>query len=239
MSEKESILLRQCNEQLNICISFCHYNEKDKCLVNYLCDREKENYTRLNARIKKEEYLIGRYTAKYAVKGLAPHLDMADIHVNSGIFHEPLIITDQNVPFFVSISHKANMAVALVSTLTGSIGIDLELANTKYNEAIELVCTDKEKYKHCSKGLHMVLWTAKEAVSKVFKTGLKADFKMFEVDEINRDGNILWGSFTYFPQFCFKCLLLNDVIISVVLPVFLHTVFDIENLNQSMKQYGY
>lgn len=226
MSKKDVMMFKQLNEKSNTCISICSQFADNRFILESLSEKEYSSFLNLHGNIKKKEFLIGRYSAKCAVSELAPDLSMNDICVKSGIFGEPLIDTYNTQRYFVSISHKGNVSVAIASNLTGSIGIDLEYDNKNRFEAIELVCSEKERKKFSPDGLHMILWTAKEALSKLFKTGLMTNFQIFEIDSIQLKNGVWHGTYSYFTQFEFQTIVLCGYVLTIVLPAFIDINID-------------
>lgn len=62
-----------------------------------------------------------------------------------------------------------------------------------------------------------ILWTAKEALSKVLKTGLTMDMKLFEINQLE-ERDIYRGSFTIFTQYQFLSFIIEDTVFTIVTP---------------------
>ncbi|WP_206868960.1 4'-phosphopantetheinyl transferase family protein [Clostridium zeae] len=197
-----------------------------------LSEKENIHFLNLHGKIKKKEFLIGRYSAKCAVSGLADNLSMNEITVRNGFSGEPLIDTNGEQQYYISISHKGNVSVSIASNLTEFLGIDLEYDDKNRFEAIELICSEKEKIKFLPYGLHIILWTAKEALSKALKTGLIEGLRKYEIESIRLENDVWYGTYSYFKQFKFQTIVLYGYVVTIVLPTFIDINIDTKSIKQ-------
>lgn len=157
---------------------------------NFLHPQEFSILREMISEKRMHSYLLGRYAAKQALTQDAESISPTDIFIKSGIFQQPVIYHLQTKEKMqVSISHCGERAVALAFPETHPMGIDLEHSNKKYNAVIERQLTSQERnllkaitnVNYTPETYYMILWTLKEALSKVLRTGLTAYFDIYEI----------------------------------------------------------
>ncbi|WP_459212137.1 4'-phosphopantetheinyl transferase family protein [Aquimarina rhabdastrellae] len=88
----------------------------------------------------------------------------------------------------LSISHKNDCAAVVVCEVGHPMAIDIEINGDKLNyEVVAKQCTLRELSLTQSIPENIrygLLWTAKEAISKVLKTGLMTSFQLFEITKV-------------------------------------------------------
>lgn len=205
---------------------------------------EQKRFRQYEVTKRRESYLMGRYAAKLAISN---HLltnneigRLSDICIGEGIFHFPVVASPHHRNLQVSISHSGSYAAALAFSEYHPMGIDIEERNDKSwnsdkTESVQSQLTEAERERltrHSTCGLELLLlyWTAKEALSKVLKTGLMTDFSLYEIDGIERESNVWSSRFKHFPQY--KALTFRigrDAVCSIVLPrkSSLHNMMDL------------
>ena len=103
------------------------------------------------------------------------------------------------------------------------MGVDVEKAGGDMEEAVLSQLTGKEKMllRACGQD-HIVGYTAvfsmKEALSKILRTGMMLDFKFLEVEEINVLKDALACTFTHFGQYKAVARFKEPYIFSMALP---------------------
>jgi len=91
-------------------------------------------------------------------------------------------------PFALSISHRAGLAAALVTSKGIRPGIDLELVEERSDQLISQFFTDKEQRRVRTAPLEQraltacLVWSAKESALKALRTGLREDTRAVEVE---------------------------------------------------------
>ena len=158
--------------------------EKDLTLLFALSEKELEHLSTLKIEKNKIQWIAGRYAVKSALskhklaKGVL--MDVACIDILKAEDSSPYIV--QYPELCVSITHSFPYCIGLVSN--NKIGIDLEkiiepkesLIRHFYTfEEREFLENFKGKDEYCNHA--MILWTRKEAVSKLLKLGMQLDFK--------------------------------------------------------------
>jgi len=221
-----------------ICIcnfsNWSHYHE----VINYLHPKEKEYYDRLNIDNRKKSYLIGRYAAKRAISFFTGENNYESILIQWGIFNQPVVINKNLHNIQTSITHSGNYGAAVVFPESLPIGIDIEKIDPRKNFLLEKQITSNEGelinsflYPHDTK--LTILWTVKEALSKVIKSGLTATLDIFEVNKIELKQNYVVNYFTHFYQYCAISFELDDrYICSITYPKNVELFINIASLQE-------
>jgi phosphopantetheinyl transferase len=204
----EELLLQRPEEKFKAAICLCYvpdimqYHE----IVKLLHPQERKYYDSLKFEKRRKSYFIGRFAAKHAVSSLAGERDFQAILIRQGIFSQPIVtyIHEQNLQ--VSISHCEDLGAALAFPEAHPLGIDIEKIDTDRCSVLESQMTrsEKEQIKDilCSYDRMLtVLWTVKEALSKILRTGLTTPFHIFEVDRIEAKTDHLVAFFKNFEQY--------------------------------------
>ena len=158
--------------------------------------------------IPKQSYLLGRLSAKKALKQYFPSLPSNEVLIYPGVLGQPLIRSIKPINMEVTISHLPNAGVALVFDNKYPMGIDIELINTEHTDAMKQLVSVSELSK-----LNQMLpyeeevftitsiWTMKEAISKVLKCGLTVPFPILEISSFNLYYSYIACEFTNFLQY--------------------------------------
>lgn len=205
--EKSIAMLSICNTQ---------YSE---CSAERLTLREKEiakKYT--SARLR--EFIASRSLAKKSVQKLIDGAALDDIEVLKGVFDQPILkVLDGHHSYDISISHKRDVVATLVFGQDHPTGIDLELIAPTLPGVFEKIHTRNERKISQNKAEGpIVLYSAKEALSKVLRCGLTAPLHFFEVKEVECCDDIFFGVFRNFNQYRFLALSNNGYILTLVFP---------------------
>lgn len=183
---------------------------------------ERDYYNNLTDEERKISYLLGRYSAKqaiFAIDGQPPQNTL----IKHGLFNQPVCTNTTNQNIQVSISHCENIGTAVAFPEVVPMGIDIERINPEILHVFERQMTEKEKeliktFDHSYIEMLVVLWTAKEALSKVLKTGLKTPFKIYEIKSLTVFDNHIICNFRYFKQYKGISFILNSFALTVVYP---------------------
>lgn len=212
---------------------FCFYPlwEHYQGIIAYLHPEEMKYYESLKFEKRMRSFLIGRYAAKRAVSALTGETDLSKILVQAGIFTQPIITLPEHPNIQVSISHCDHLGAALAFPEAHPLGIDLERIHLDKNEVlekqmtpaeIELVKTQPDLYET----MLTLLWTAKEALSKVIKTGLMTPMKIYEINRIEHYGNYYLSYYKNFGQYKTISFKIGNNICAIVHP--LKTKLDVD-----------
>lgn len=190
---------------------------------SFLHKKELDFFDTLKFSKVQHSYLLGRYAAKMALNAFMDDIVITEARIGAGIFQQPVLYLANAGNIQLSISHTTQMAIAVVFPEGHPMGVDVEAVNTEQAETIKGIITDGEKDKlpvidsDESKSL-TILWTIKEALSKVLKTGLMTPFHLYEIDDVEHKEDVIIGSFTNFPQYKSVSWISNGHAWSVVLP---------------------
>jgi 4'-phosphopantetheinyl transferase len=169
-------------------------------------------------------YLLGRYAAKSALGAYMDNIVLTDVRVSSGVFQQPVLYLAGGGNIQLSIAHTTEMGIAIVFPEGHPMGVDTETVDPKQSDTIREVLTPGEQDK-----LHLInkdinksltlLWTMKEALSKVLKTGLMTPFHLYEIESVEcKDDDIVICNFINFPQYKSLSWISGNHAWSVVLP---------------------
>ena len=213
-------------EKKDFTATFCLLHEDLASLkkhINMLHPEEKAHFDTLKFEKRQADYLLGRIAAKTAVKGLTSTENIQSWHIDSGIFEFPIVKSLHNANIQVSISHCGKIGIALAFPEAHPMGIDIEKVNPNRLKAIESQITEKERTFMSESTLPylqvtFMIWTMKEALSKVIKTGLMIDFKLLEIDSFQQEDDQFVCTFSHFGQYKAITYYANEYTCSIVLP---------------------
>ena len=190
----------------------------------YLSSAELLQYDTYKIKNKQHQFLLGRIASKIAVQTLC-QIDYKAIEIKSGVFGQPLLQLNSYEQIQLSISHKNDCAAVVVCEVGHPMAIDIEINGDKLNyEVVAKQCTLRELSLTQSIPENIrygLLWTAKEAISKVLKTGLMTPFQLFEITKVQFNKNKI---FQYhflmdnFSQYQIISEIKENYIISIALP---------------------
>ncbi|PGD97844.1 4'-phosphopantetheinyl transferase family protein [Bacillus wiedmannii] len=220
------IILERKDKVLRAYLSICNIPKVNLVEnINVLHPSEMRYYNSLKFDNKKNNYLLGRYVAKKAISELIAEEDYINIVVNRGIFNQPIVTYEKYPNLQVSITHCKCMGAAIAFPEEHPMGIDVEsihvskrlvMENQMTGSEIELInlfsyCADKDQ-------MLTVIWTVKEALSKVLKCGLMIPFELLEIEYIEFENGKFISTFTNFTQYKAISFRIRDYIFSVVYP---------------------
>lgn len=185
--------------------------------------KEQTYFNQLSYPLRRKSYILGRHAAKQAISSLKNEVDLKAIEVDFGIFHQPIIKGSYEEPIDISISHSDHSAVALAYPSGHPMGIDLEKIDYEKKEIYikQLTETEKTLMKELAIGMPggaILLWSAKEALSKALKSGLAVDYDIYETKKLVWNKDHLTGEFVNFAQYRFEAFLFNKHVMAITLP---------------------
>ncbi|MEW9701801.1 4'-phosphopantetheinyl transferase superfamily protein [Paenibacillus sp. SI8] len=172
----------------SICCCYVKNMAEFERIIPYLHIEERNYFDTLKFEKRIRSFLLGRFAAKQAVAALTGEEKLEYIHIQAGIFDQPILSsTTRNTQ--VSITHCNDYGAAIAFPEAHPMGIDFEKIDDKKRSAFESQITLAEKENINALPISLdtaltLLWSAKEALSKVLKTGLTTSFKVFEVSKI-------------------------------------------------------
>lgn len=226
-------------KKATLCLAFFRYKSEYDRLIRYLHFQECKYFNTLNFQKKIRHYLLGRFAAKQAVADLTGQINLSDIIIQSGIFNQPIATADkQNIQ--VSITHCGNCALALAFPEAYPTGVDLEKIESVNAEVLEEHMSTLEKeqtnFLPFSRAANFTLiWTAKEALAKILKTGLTTPLEVFEIEKIEcPESNCVLGYYRLFPQYKAISFIVGCYSCSIVYPAVTKDFFNIDALKERL-----
>ena len=159
----------------------------------WLAPRERERASGMHFAKRRNDYLLGRWTAKHAIARVlqlprAPGA-LAAIEIRNAAGGAPQAFVDgAPAPLNVSMTDRAGWGVCAVQRHGVTIGCDLELVEprtdafvTDYLTASEQAVVATARDADGRHRLANLIWSAKESALKVLKTGLRRDTRSVEV----------------------------------------------------------
>lgn len=195
--------------------------------------KELEIYSTFKHEQRKTSYLLGRLSAKNAIFELTNFNQFNTVFINTAIFEFPVVECRSIQNIQLSISHCNTKGLSIAFPEHHPMGIDFEEIKTdNINSLQDQMTLDevqyvKNKFPEEAKGCTLI-WTAKEALSKVLKTGLMMDFKVLEIDKIEKKGLIWESTFKYCGQYKAISYCSDIYMYSLVLPKY--STLDISEL---------
>jgi phosphopantetheinyl transferase len=157
----------------------------------YLHKEELETAGRFPHPKRCQSYVTGRLAAKLALMEHTPEPSPASTAIRSGVFNQPLIVSDHTATatLRVSISHSENCAVALVFHAGHPMGIDVERVRKDGKETVLASQSEHELHILNTLGISTqdqatLIWTAKESLGKVLTTGMMTPTDVYAISSI-------------------------------------------------------
>jgi len=195
------------------------YELKTQFLSNYELDilQKLQHINRIH------KYIQGRYITKLTLAKYYGETDLKSIIIKTGIFNQPLINHPKINQMMVSISHTSNLSACLVSSSEHPMALDIETIHLNNKSNIKSQLTENEIELISTRGeeshiLYTILWTVKEAISKVLGTGLTVPLTIFEIEKIEKIDTYFQCTFINFGQFKTRSYIWQDKVFSFVLP---------------------
>jgi phosphopantetheinyl transferase (holo-ACP synthase) len=200
-------------------LTICNYKYEYllKNIDQYLTKEEKDKFSLLSNSFK-YNYLLGRFTAKNAITRLLNNNNnILDFTIDNSILGNPIVKGKDSNNMSISLTHSDNIAASVAFSDYFPMAIDMEKIDIDRANSIKTQLTKFEliEIANSSKNL-MILWTAKEALSKILKTGLMVDLKLFEITNIIIKDNHYICFFKSFPQYECHSYIVNNYIFSVI-----------------------
>ena len=233
--ERSKLMLKRKDQTYTA--SYCIYKGQKKhtpLMLSALNEKEKSHYDTLKYEKRKSDYLIGRYTAKIAVNELL-RIDLKSIQIDNGIFNFPIVRGKQIRNVQVTLTHCEDISIAIAFPEDHPIGVDLEKIDRNKMKLVKEIVNEKElalQEELNEFEMFTSLWTVKEALSKILKTGFTCNLQVFEVEKFNKTMFFFESKFLNFMQYKGYTIKKDEYICSIVLP--LRTQLKLNNFNQSL-----
>jgi 4'-phosphopantetheinyl transferase len=176
--------------------------------TTWLAASERERAASLRFTKRRNDYLLGRFTTKSAVRsaaGLPEGLDTLQRIEVRNLAEGPergrpeLFLDGEPAAFDVSITDRAGWGVCMLHPRGARVGCDLELIEPRSEAFVSDYLTPREQSFVAagpSEGARFaranLVWSAKESVLKVLGTGLRRDTRSIEVRPSGGPGREDW-----------------------------------------------
>jgi 4'-phosphopantetheinyl transferase len=174
---------------------------------------------------RKLNFILGRYCAKMALASLFEIKSLNQIYIEAGVFNQPIIKAPTIPNIRVSISHDKLSSIALAYPEEHPMGIDIESIQPDKTSEIEDYLTPHEiilinEFNQTHNLVVTIIWTAKESLSKVLKTGLTTSLSVLEIKSLERNTHGYFRcTFTNFYQYQTISIIHNDKVITMIFPL--------------------
>ena len=203
----------------------CTDRVTDTELRAFLHGQEKARYDTFRYPGRKQSFVLGRIAAKTAIAGLSSReFNLSSLHIATGVFGFPVVKNYPGNGVQVSISHCGPMALALAFDEGHPAGIDTEKIRAYPAALVKAALTPGEidlLHKHnipLSPGCTL-LWTIKESLSKILKTGLTLPLSLLEITELEQNGDTYTAHYRNFSQYKAHAFHCGDYITAISLPL--------------------
>jgi 4'-phosphopantetheinyl transferase EntD len=203
--------------------------------ASILHPHELAQYERFTVLRRQSSFLLGRYVAKQALAVLLRESVYTRIEIVPGVFTQPIVKFPALDPVGVSITHAGDLAGALAFPQIHPMAVDIERLEPNNLEAMKSQIVAEELRPEALPQLSellrcTIIWTAKEALSKVLKCGMMCPFALLETVQLRQDAACYVGYFRHFGQYKFHTWIVPDHVITIVLPKWTTMVGDLVQL---------
>lgn len=220
------LILKGIDKNYNISYSFCHYQFiRDNCTMeSYLHIEEIKRYNNFRYDKRKKSYLLGRYAAKEALCHHTGKNNPNNIIIQQGVFGQPMILSNQLHNLHVSITHCDEVGGAIIFPEDCPVGMDIENIQKVSESSFLFQVTESEgrlihhPYGYNPSTIMALIWSAKECLSKILRTGLTVPFELLEISKIIYKDRYFISYFKNFIQYCTYSICCGEYILSITCP---------------------
>jgi len=162
------------------CLSFIQDTDYEALSINpasILHEQELKYFESLKALKRKKDFLLGRYAAKRALLALKPGAVLSALHIQAGVFQQPVVSAPGYEHLSVCLTHSGAHAAAIAFPTGHPLGIDLEWHDETHIETLSTQVSQKELPPVEISSLtaqveverYTRVWTVKEALSKIIE----------------------------------------------------------------------
>lgn len=192
---------------------------------HYLHAKELEHYHEIEADLLRRSYLRGRYISKEALARYFSEQDFREFNIINGVFNQPIVeYKEGHNRIGVSISHNEEYGIGIAFSERTPMAVDIERCSLSQKEIIKSQITAEERAMAAdvpwqSTIAYTMLWTVKEAISKVIKTGLTIPLDILRVEGFEPHDKYVICKFHNFPQYQTISFKIRDHVCSIAIPV--------------------
>lgn len=238
----ENLMFSNSKETYKASLCFCSFHDAAsyKDIQRHLHHNEKKYFDGLTHEKRIKSFLLGRYAAKAAVGHLVNESNLERILIQNGVFNQPVVAYGNNHNLQISITHCDEFGAAIAFPEVHPIGIDIEYASFRVAKVVEKQLTDKEcnlvkSIPYSLDLAYTLMWTSKEALSKILKTGLTVSLNVLEIDKIEKKNNCIISYFTNFIQYYSITFFIDRYVCSIVCPKNTDVDFDFSMLEDKLQ----
>ena len=185
----------------------------------FLHIQEEEVFSGYDFDLKKYSYLLGRLAAKKALKQHEEELFRENEYlILNGSIGEPVLL---NRNLHISIAHTAPFGLAVASSPMLAVGVDIECPS-HFHKIKPSVFSDNERQLFTKPGIPFdeelakcLLWSAKESLVKLIKTGFTIPFNLLEIASVEVIEDIYYAIFKNFPAFQVLLFKSNNLVVGI------------------------
>ena len=222
-TERFSVKFAQ--REYKVCLNFLKIIDFDQMtsVRQFLHEEENRYFETLQYKLRIKSFLLGRYSAKKAVSALTGQTNFKKIQIKNGVFNQPLVVCETGGNTQVSLSHCEDSAVAAAFHEMLILGVDIEKIGRNTFSGVEAELTQHEKELadsvNCSyESFLLMIWTIKESLSKVLRTGLTIPLSILEIKNIEVHNGYFVSDFTNFFQYHSITFMAGEYIYSMTYP---------------------
>lgn len=217
------------------CLSSASFEYLNSASELFLHPKEKAYLKKLVHSRRQKSFLLGRYCSKQAVACDINHKVLTDTLIENGIFQQPVVYHPYHSNIQVSISHTDLLEAALSFPETHPMAIDIETMCATKMTVMQTQMTSDERnlssaFSENEIALTTLLWTAKEALSKVLKCGCMIPFELLEIETLNDSNHFIMSYFKNFHQYQSLSFMVADTFCSIVYPKKTELKIDLEDV---------
>lgn len=200
---------------------YCMINGSLPALTSHLSllhPEELAYYHTLKFDKRRTSYLLGRTAAKHALQTLTGTINLSSIAISAGVFLFPVVKYWPQGNMQVSISHCDEFGIALSHPEEHPLGVDIERLDKTAIAALEDQLTAAELRLAGGPLGYTIVWTIKEALSKILRTGLTIDMKLLEIKSLLKEEELYVSEFRHLIQYKAVSCVAGNYVCTVVLP---------------------
>lgn len=207
-----------------LALAFCFKKREETFYAaDFLHGEERSYYETLKAGRRINSYLMGRLAAKSALAAYTGFPRLQDFWIKNGIFQQPVAVGPSCGNLDITITHCDALAAAAAFSDELLIGMDIERIDPARIEVFESQLTQAERQLAgqltCGRDeFAVMLWTAKESLSKALKTGFTIPISLLEVNRLGTRNGGYVCYFTNFPQYAGRMHILHGHACCIVYP---------------------
>ncbi|HEY1108840.1 MAG TPA: 4'-phosphopantetheinyl transferase superfamily protein [Opitutaceae bacterium] len=206
-------------------LSAAPWSAMERVKATFLSAAETAQLARAGVPKRQADYLRGRYCAKMAIAALAADAvtDPSAWQVAAGVFGQPVVRGAGLGGVQVSIAHSGDWASALAFDEGHPMAVDVELHDPAHAATIRSEVSEAELRAFAQIGCEgetslTYLWTAKESLGKLLRSGLMAPLSFYEIGEVEKTAYGVTCTYRHFAQYKCHCAKIGKLMVSIALP---------------------